>query len=154
MQKIENHVEVMGILKNELSRCFKHGDEKSPLAIGIHESILKHFENDARFDAQTLLRAFSFYCKGTRYLKSIVEGASRIDINGNPVSSVKKSEASYALRILAARKAMKEKKEGRKEKEKEKEKNQESKRQATDANQSLSKIQKKEKGGEVELSLS
>jgi ProP effector len=105
MQKTEDYFEVMEILKNELPKCFRRGNAKLPLAIGIHESVLAHFKNDGRFDADTLKKAIRLYVKGTKYLTSIIEGTPRIDINGDPVSTVKKSDELFALKILTGRKA-------------------------------------------------
>ncbi len=107
MEKIDNYVEVLEILKKELPQCFKRGDEKLPLAVGILESVLKHFENDMRFDSLTLKKAIALYCKGTKYLSAVIEGAPRIDMNGKTVSRVEKIEEEYAFKILSERKARK-----------------------------------------------
>jgi ProP effector len=109
MQKIDNDVEVLKILKNELSACFKRGNEKLPLAIGIHESVITHYANDKRFDPRTLIKAIMFYCKGTKYLHSLIKGAARIDITGKTAGSVSESEALHAIKILASRKNRKNK---------------------------------------------
>jgi len=114
MSKIENPVDVLEILKTELPKCFRRGDEKLPLAIGIHASVLKHFESDERFDAKTLKKAIGLYCIGGEYINSIAEGAPRIDIKGNPVSSVQKPEEEYALKVLTERKERKQQSEMRK----------------------------------------
>src|SRR5262245_4170708 len=103
MKKLDQYVDVLEILKTELPECFRRGDQKLPLAIGILESVLKHFENDERFDVMTLKKAVGLYCNGGQYISSLVEGAPRIDINGNVVSAVKKSEEEYALKTLAER---------------------------------------------------
>jgi ProP effector len=105
--KIDDYFEVMEILKTELPECFRRGNAKMPLVIGIHEAVIAHYENDARFDAATIINAIRFYCQGKKYINTIVEGAPRIDINGKAASAVTQSEASHALKILAARKPKK-----------------------------------------------
>ena len=102
--KIDDYFEVMEILKTELPECFRRGDAKIPLAIGIHETVLKHYENDVRFDASTIINAIRIYCRGKKYISTIIEGSPRININGKAVSVVNPSEASHALKILASRK--------------------------------------------------
>ncbi len=96
--------EVLEILKDELTKCFIRGDGKLPLAVGIHEYVLKHFENDKRFDAETLKNSIRFYALGTKYLNGVIFDKPRIDITGNPVSKVTKAEQRYAKKILNIRK--------------------------------------------------
>ncbi len=97
-------VEVLEILKDELPKCFIRGDGKLPLAVGIHEAVLKHFESDKRFDIDTLKNAIHFYVKGTKYLSCVIVDAPRIDIHGNPVSKITQIEQDYAQKILENRK--------------------------------------------------
>ncbi len=80
MKKIEDYLNAMEILKDELPQCFKRGDKKLPLAVGIHVSVLKHYQRDDRFDDAVLKKAVGLYCRGTKYLGSIIEGNQRIDI--------------------------------------------------------------------------
>lgn len=111
MKKIEDHIEAVEILKNELPECFKRGDKKLPLAVGIHASVLKHYRGDDRFDTAILKEAIHLYCKGTKYLSTITEGNRRIDIKGKSVSTVKKSDENYVLKVLSERKAKRKSKE-------------------------------------------
>ncbi len=97
-------VEVLEILKDELPKCFIRGDGKLPLAVGIHEAVLKYFENDKRFDVETLKNAIRLYVVGTKYLSCVIVDASRIDITGKPVLKVTQIDHDYAQKILENRK--------------------------------------------------
>lgn len=105
-----NAVDTLEILKIELPACFKRGKDKSPIAIGIHESVINHYARDSRFDAETLKKAIALYVKGSKYLSKITSGKSRIDLRGKPVALVTQDEQNYASKTLKSRKTKVQKK--------------------------------------------
>lgn len=91
------------LLKQELSQCFKSGDQKQPLKVGIHMQLHFHYKDDPRFEPQHLQSALNSYAWTPAYLAKIVEGAVRIDLHGNPVGQVTAEDEAHAkskLKIL------------------------------------------------------
>lgn len=69
-----------------------------PLAIGIHKAIM---ERIPEFDKAQVRNALHGHTGSTRYLKSLVEGACRLDLDGNSVgmvTEVQQEQAAGALR--------------------------------------------------------
>ena len=104
MKSIDNPIKVLTMLKQELSACFKKGNNKFPLAVGIDKEVIAHYENDSRFDIPTLKKAIEFYCNSTKYLSNVVMNVPRVDINGKLVSKVTEKEQAHAEKILKTRK--------------------------------------------------
>lgn len=94
---------VKAALKEEFPNCFKSGDEKLPLKIGIHLQLHFHYKDDPRFDPQELQKGLNAYASSPKYLAKIVEGAVRVDIYGNPVAHVTAEEAADAQKKLKIR---------------------------------------------------
>lgn len=87
-------------LKQEFPNCFKSGNEKLPLKIGIHLQVHFHFKDDSRFDPKLIQQGLNSYFSSPKYLAKIIEGASRFDINGNPAELITAKEAAYAKNKL------------------------------------------------------
>lgn len=84
------------LLIQELPQCFKKGDQKQPLCIGIHIQVHSHYKDDDRFEPKALQDGLNRYFNGIKYLKKIIEGVPRIDIHGQQVGIVTANEAAYA----------------------------------------------------------
>jgi sRNA-binding protein len=97
-------IEALDALKNDLPRCFKRGNEKQPIAIGIHQDVLKHYANDARFSNITLKKAIQLYTFATVYLKKVKAGVPRINLLGKKMTAVTHEEEANAKKILQERK--------------------------------------------------
>lgn len=79
--------------------CFKPKREaKLPLKIGIHRDIR---ERQPELPMRRLRRALADYTSGPTYLAALVEGAPRIDLDGNAVGVVTAAEAATAAAHLA-----------------------------------------------------
>lgn len=101
---------VKAALKEEFPNCFKSGNEKLPLKIGIHLQLHFHYKDDSRFYPEDLQKGINAYASSPKYLAKIVEGAVRVDIDGNPVGRVTADEAADAQNKLKIREALLEQK--------------------------------------------
>jgi ProP effector len=97
-------IEALNALKHDLPFCFKRGNEKQPIAIGIHHDVLAHYAHDSRFSKTNLREAISLYAFATEYLKKIREGSPRINLLGQETSHVTKEEEENARTLLLKRK--------------------------------------------------
>lgn len=70
---------------------------KAPLKEGILKDAEQHLEI-LGLTLEQLKLGISTWCQGTRYWKSMVENASRLDLNGQPVGIVTASQAIHAKR--------------------------------------------------------
>lgn len=73
---------------------------KIPLQLGIFKEIRKHCPRIGGYSARLALQD---YCGGKTYLRAMIAGAPRIDLDGNPVDVVTDEQAERAaeqLRLL------------------------------------------------------
>jgi ProP effector len=87
---------------------------RQPLKYKIHEDLLS-----AGVEHKVAAAALSSHCNNPRYLMSMVEGATRVDLQGQPAGVVTAEEAARAQQRLAERR-LKQKPEAEKPKEPEK----------------------------------
>jgi ProP effector len=87
---------------------------RRPLKYKIHEDLLS-----AGIEHKVAAAALSSHCNNPRYLMSMVEGATRVDLQGQPAGVVTAEEAARAQQRLAERR-LKQKPEAEKPKEPEK----------------------------------
>lgn len=71
-----------------------------PLAIGIHKALTERFPDLDKGQARTALH---FHTGTTRYLKAIVEGAPRCDLDGNAAGVVTAEQQALAVATLRER---------------------------------------------------
>lgn len=102
-KKNEKVQQMKNVLKQDFPNCFKSGNEKLPLKIGIHLQIHFHYKDDPRFEPQLIQKGLNSYASSPKYLAKIVEGAHRVDIHGNPAGQVTAEEATHASKMLAIR---------------------------------------------------
>jgi ProP effector len=74
--------------------------EGKPLAIGIHKVLLAQQPD---LDKAALRKAMLLQTQSTRYLKGIVEGATRYDLAGNPDGVVTAEQQEQAVATLRER---------------------------------------------------
>jgi ProP effector len=84
------------------TRFVVHEKRRRPVQLGIHHSILAAL--DGAVTPQELRRALRYYIGNTWYLRAIVAGAARIDLEGNPAGAVTAEEAAAAAARLASHK--------------------------------------------------
>lgn len=94
---------VLETLKQELPLCFKRNGFKQPLKIDIHKDVLAYYRQDKRFTPRILGKVIGLYTKGKAYLKTLQEGADRIDLKGEAVDKVTLKQAEYAKKYLKAK---------------------------------------------------
>jgi ProP effector len=83
--------------------CFSvYERRRRPLALGIHHGILAAL--DGAVTPQELRRALRFYVGNTYYLRMMIAGAARIDLDGCPAGTVSAEEAATAAARLATHK--------------------------------------------------
>ena len=83
------------LLAAHFPACFvpKGAPTKQPLKIGIYRDIRARLPELA---ARRLTAALNDYTKGAKYWTALVEGAVRIDLDGNPAGEVSADEAAHA----------------------------------------------------------
>ncbi|MDF2177537.1 RNA chaperone ProQ [Aliiglaciecola sp. CAU 1673] len=100
-QKFSNSKEVIAFLAETFPACFSLEGQAKPLKIGIFQDLAERLNQDERI-SKTLLRAsLRHYTSSWRYLHAIVEGASRVDLDGNAGDVIEKQHAEHAQQQLA-----------------------------------------------------
>ena len=74
--------------------------EFRPLAIGIHKALMERMPD---LDKNHVRTAMHNHTATTRYLKALVEGAPRFDLDGNPAGEVTAEQQQQAVQTLRDR---------------------------------------------------
>lgn len=88
------------LLKAYFPNCFKEIKEIQPLKIGIKQDLVKSLStlNDIVVgDKACMVNSLAYYVNSPAYHKSVVPGASRIDLEGNVSGIVTAEEATYSM---------------------------------------------------------
>lgn len=88
------------LLRAYFPDCFKAPNEVKPLKKGIKEDLVKRLstlENIVTEDKACMVKSLSYYVNTAAYHKNMVEGAMRIDLDGNSAAAVTAEEAKYSL---------------------------------------------------------
>ena len=94
----------IGRLQKHFPKTFpKNPAPKLPLKIGIHQELLAKAK-EIGLEEPAITEAVKTWCRGTRYWASIVEGAPRVDLEGNPAGEVNARDAAQARSLEARRK--------------------------------------------------
>jgi ProP effector len=86
-----------------LAECFPHAFTveqylpHQPLRIGIDGDLAERCPAIDRFERMAVLR---YYCTRPMYLRACIEGAVRVDLDGNPAGVVTAAEAAFAAARL------------------------------------------------------
>lgn len=82
----------------------KNPAPKVPLKVGIWDDLASEMQELGLSEAE-LREAVATWCRGSRYWTCLVEGAARVDLQGNEVGQVSREDAARARRMKARRPA-------------------------------------------------
>jgi sRNA-binding protein len=88
------------LLKAHFPLCFHDIKDIKPLKIGIKQDLVKALgsrEDIVIGDKACMVSSLSYYVNSNAYHKSVVHGAMRIDLEGNPASVISVEESQYSL---------------------------------------------------------
>lgn len=105
---------VRGLLAHHFPLCFaKRNEPKQPLKIGIHLDLLPFFAPEHHNDLHNALADYTnrtpfqernnhvrIMTKRASYLRCLIEGAVRVDLDGNPAGVVSPQSAAYAADLI------------------------------------------------------
>ena len=101
MSKKDNPRATIETLALGWPKCFSVFERRRrPLKVGLLEDLFALVGGSISRSA--LSNALHSYCSNEFYLRSMVEGADRIDLEGRPAGKVAKSQEAGAKRLLAA----------------------------------------------------
>ena len=89
-------VAALRILIEQFPDCFDWNDHR-PLKISIHKDLVAR-----GVDRRAVRLGLSRYCGHIGYHRALVEGATRIDLDGQPAAIVTPQEAGFAAKNYAA----------------------------------------------------
>jgi ProP effector len=93
---------VIELLAEQFPKCFAvYEQRRRPLKIGIYNELLAAL--DGAVTKRELHTALGVYTSNPAYLRALVAGAVRIDLNGVPAGTVTQDEAEHAKQRLIAR---------------------------------------------------
>jgi ProP effector len=87
------------LLKAHFPSCFREFKDIAPLKIGIKQDLAKHLstcEDIVIGDKACMITSLAYYVNSMAYHKSMVPGAARIDLQGQPAGEVNAEEAQYS----------------------------------------------------------
>lgn len=87
------------LLKVHYPACFKEQAVMIPLKVGIRQDLIKHLggrTDIALADKACMSSSLSYYVNSPGYHRRVVEGAVRVDLNGEPAGVVTAEEANYS----------------------------------------------------------
>lgn len=88
------------LLRVYFPACFKSMNEIQPLKKGIKQDLIKQLssiETIVTEDKACMVKSLAYYVNTAAYHKSVVEGATRVDLNGQPAGIVTAEEAKYSI---------------------------------------------------------
>lgn len=101
--KVDPVVLVIGQLQKKFPQAFpKNPAPKVPLKIGIHKDIFEYSEQ-LGIEKNDLRAAIKTWCWGKRYWECLVEGAARVDLDGNAAGLVTQVDADQAKKLKQGR---------------------------------------------------
>lgn len=94
------------LLKVYFPNCFKSPNDLKPLKIGIKQDLIKYLstiDNIVTEDKACMVKSLAYYVNTATYHKCVVDGATRVDLEGNPAGVVSAAEAKYSSERQQAR---------------------------------------------------
>ena len=88
------------LLKAYFPACFKEVKDTKPLKIGIKQDLVKYLstrEDIVIGDKACMVSSLAYYVSSPAYHRNVVEGAARIDLEGNDSGIVTAEEAQYSV---------------------------------------------------------
>lgn len=104
-EKFSNSKEVIAFLAETFPACFTLEGDAKPLKIGIFKELAERLSEEERVSKTLLRSSLRHYTNSWRYLHSVVEGAHRVDLDGNEDAAIEKEHADHAKEQLAESKA-------------------------------------------------
>ena len=94
-QRLAAALDLIGVLAERFSACFAINPRyRRPLKIGIHHDIAAQFGDT--ISPRVIAAALRIYVSNSKYLKALVAGADRVDLNGVPAGTVTAEHANIA----------------------------------------------------------
>lgn len=87
------------LLKVYFPAGFKSPNEVKPLKKGIKQDLVRRLssiDSIVTEDKACMVKSLAYYVNTAAYYKSVLEGAVRIDLDGNPAGLVSAEEAKYS----------------------------------------------------------
>jgi len=94
------------LLKAYFPLCFKEIKDIQPLKIGIKQDLVKRLamiDSIVLGDKACMVSSLAYYVSSPAYHKSAIEGAIRIDLDGNATGQVSAEEAQYSTECRKAK---------------------------------------------------
>ncbi|MWN31596.1 RNA chaperone ProQ [Gilliamella sp. Pra-s65] len=98
--KLTNSKEIIAYLAQQYPNCFTVEGEAKPLKIGIFQDVISRLDNSEVLSKTKLRAALRAYTMSWRYLHSIKEGYSRVDLDGNPHEIINQEQMEHAQQQL------------------------------------------------------
>ena len=105
IQKFANSKEVIAFLAERFPKCFSLEGEAKPLKIGIFQDLALLLSEEERVSKTLLRSTLRHYTNSWRYLESVVEGVSRINLDGESDAIIEAEHAEHAKQLLLESKA-------------------------------------------------
>lgn len=100
----------VALLRSYFPGAFKPMSQIKPLKKGIKEDLVKRLsviETIVTEDKACMVKSLSFYVNTTAYHRVVIEGAERLDLDGQPAGAVTAEEAKYSTEKLQGKQARK-----------------------------------------------
>lgn len=88
------------LLKTYFPTAFRSLNEVKPLKKGIKQDLVRRLSTLSEIvteDKACMVKSLSYYVNTAAYHKTVIEGAIRIDLDGNEVGAVTAEEARYSV---------------------------------------------------------
>jgi len=99
-EKLTDTNAILAYLYETFPLCFIAEGEAKPLKIGLFQDLAERLANDSRVSKTQLRVALRRYTNSWRYLKSLKEGAQRVDLDGKPCGELEQEHIEHARAIL------------------------------------------------------
>lgn len=99
--KPANVKEVLAYLVKQYPLCFAADENVKPLKVGIFQDLAQRLDENSQLSKTQLRQALRVYTSSWRYLDATKEGASRIDLEGQPAEVIDAQQAEHAAKLLA-----------------------------------------------------
>lgn len=88
------------LLRAYFPECFRAMNDVKPLKKGIKQDLVKRLstlENIVTEDKACMVKSLAYYVNTASYHRSVVVGATRVDLDGQPADAVTAEEAKYSV---------------------------------------------------------
>ncbi|MFZ2315895.1 MAG: ProQ/FINO family protein [Gammaproteobacteria bacterium] len=88
------------LLRAYFPECFRAMNDVKPLKKGIKQDLVKRLstlENVVTEDKACMVKSLAYYVNTASYHRSVVVGATRVDLDGQPADVVTAEEAKYSV---------------------------------------------------------